>query len=632
MSQKYQGEGMVEEREEHKVPLRSRQPNGMTAGEPAVRRSWRPCQMLNQDGEPNPHYHNHHHHHHHPSSGRGPHRHRRRPPSGQGSGESQAQSSAVASSRQEQGESRDNALRPAQQLRPAVTRYRRHGDPNPRLRGHRHRQPIREMQDTSPGVDERESPAEVQGCQRLSDDPALNQSQNRPPQTPVAVVTPTTISPGASNHNVNLHTAAAVEDHQAHNMECEGDLEKVDDKDKEQAQTEDDGDPRSNTGHSSCSLDDMQDETAGKSAERVEEEQEDTAGDAAEDTAAQGSEITDLCSDTESAASLSMDGPLHSPPPLQSPTPPSSPDVPPFPQLDHFSEDASMSPLPDNDLPEDEDDDGSQSCSPSYSTSCSESYPKTYADFYSESHQKSYPQSVCESSSEPKSHPNSFPEPLKTSYPELHREARRQPSRRTELSEAHHESHKGPTTSHRPENVQKRAPASPIKGSRHTRQGRGSHHSPLDRSVGCRLHHYDGQSDGEGGGADQSPVPRGRRHPPRPTETQAKTTSSGQEDEESMRGSGDAISLAIKDIREAIEEVKTKTIRSPYTPDQPVEPIWVMRQEVSPTEDQYPLQATPDHVSVPCVGMQTVLNCDIIQQLDWMDSFNLLNLFPDYYC
>lgn len=47
----------------------------------------------------------------------------------------------------------------------------------------------------------------------------------------------------------------------------------------------------------------------------------------------------------------------------------------------------------------------------------------------------------------------------------------------------------------------------------------------------------------------------------------------------------DAISLAIKDIKDAIEEVKTRTIRSPYTPDEPKEPIWVMRQDISPTKD-----------------------------------------------
>nr|XP_057926114.1 amyloid-beta A4 precursor protein-binding family A member 1 [Doryrhamphus excisus]XP_057926115.1 amyloid-beta A4 precursor protein-binding family A member 1 [Doryrhamphus excisus] len=47
----------------------------------------------------------------------------------------------------------------------------------------------------------------------------------------------------------------------------------------------------------------------------------------------------------------------------------------------------------------------------------------------------------------------------------------------------------------------------------------------------------------------------------------------------------DAISLAIKDIKEAIEEVKTRAVRSPYTPDEPKEPIWVMRQDLSPTTE-----------------------------------------------
>ncbi|XP_052448065.1 amyloid-beta A4 precursor protein-binding family A member 1 isoform X2 [Carassius gibelio] len=55
--------------------------------------------------------------------------------------------------------------------------------------------------------------------------------------------------------------------------------------------------------------------------------------------------------------------------------------------------------------------------------------------------------------------------------------------------------------------------------------------------------------------------------------------------EELRREKRDAISLAIKDIKEAIEEVKTRTVRSPYTPDEPKEPIWVMRQDLSPTAE-----------------------------------------------
>ncbi|XP_020787999.1 amyloid-beta A4 precursor protein-binding family A member 1 [Boleophthalmus pectinirostris] len=61
----------------------------------------------------------------------------------------------------------------------------------------------------------------------------------------------------------------------------------------------------------------------------------------------------------------------------------------------------------------------------------------------------------------------------------------------------------------------------------------------------------------------------------------------------SLQEKKDAISLAIKDIREAIEEVKTRTVRSPYTPDEPKEPVWVMRQDLSPTADcelQQPLE------------------------------------------
>ncbi|XP_029371809.1 amyloid-beta A4 precursor protein-binding family A member 1-like [Echeneis naucrates] len=629
MSYKYQGEETGEAGEEHKLPPRNRQANGTTPGEPPVRRSWRPCQMLNQDGELNPHHHHHHHHHHpphhhhHPPTARGPSRHRRRPPSGQG--QSQAQSPqgpvpVVASSRPDGADGLDTEHYPVQQPRPAVARYRRHGDPNPRLRNHRQRQPNREVQDSSRSAEDRERPADVQVLQHSVDDPVVDQTH----QTPVAVVTPTHLSPIPVLHNAQPHSQytpppEAEEDLQDHKVECEEELEEVKANNEEQEQTEDDMGPCSATGHRGCSRDDMQTVDVGKGecAERVEEDQEEVMDEVAEEAAAQGSGFTDLCSDTESAASLSMDGPLHSPPPLQSPTPPSSPDVPPFPQMDHFSEDTSMSPLPDNDLPEDEDEDEdySESCSLSHSTSCSESYPKTYADFYTESHQKSFPEPVYESYQEPKPHPNSFPEPLKASYPELYREPCRQPKWRTDPNEQ--ESHQEPFTNNRDPNAQKVAPPSPNKGSHYAPRQireRSSHHSPLDRSVGCRLHHYDGQSDGEGDSGIQSPVSKNRREAHRHTGTQDKSPSSGQSSlgeaqeernavglpgEEGSRGSGDAITLAIKDIKEAIEEVKTKTVRSPYTPDQPMEPIWVMRQEISPTEDVYPLQQTTAAHSSP---------------------------------
>ncbi|KAF6123052.1 amyloid beta precursor protein binding family A member 1 [Phyllostomus discolor] len=83
-----------------------------------------------------------------------------------------------------------------------------------------------------------------------------------------------------------------------------------------------------------------------------------------------------------------------------------------------------------------------------------------------------------------------------------------------------------------------------------------------------------------GGGGPDSPEPQ------TPAGQQRSASSAGGEAVQRYnKEKRDAISLAIKDIKEAIEEVKTRTIRSPYTPDEPKEPIWVMRQDISPTRD-----------------------------------------------
>uniref|UniRef100_A0A6I8PFQ5 Amyloid beta protein binding family A member 1 n=1 Tax=Ornithorhynchus anatinus TaxID=9258 RepID=A0A6I8PFQ5_ORNAN len=157
-------------------------------------------------------------------------------------------------------------------------------------------------------------------------------------------------------------------------------------------------------------------------------------------------------------------------------------------------------------------------------------------------------------------------------------------------------------------------------------------------ALGARLHHYDERSDGESDSpekeAEFAPYPRmdsyeqeedidqivaevkqsmssqslDKAAEDMPEAEQnlerAPTPSGGEPDSPGQPPSGprpavnaneavqryskekrDAISLAIKDIKEAIEEVKTRTIRSPYTPDEPKEPIWVMRQDISPTRD-----------------------------------------------
>lgn len=608
MNRNYHRDTSGEPGEEGKLLLMSRQSKGVISGEPPVRRSWRPCQMLNQDGELNsPHNYHHTHyypsHHNHPAARRGPPRHRRRHSSNQG--QSQAQSPGLvpsaAPSRPDVGMSRDADPHHGQQPRPAVNHYRRHGDPNPRSRGHR-RQPVAEMQDSFAG----ECSLDAQAQSQPIADPETEEIES-PHQTPVAIVTPNHLLADASMNNVQSPPSEREENH--HELKNEEKLVEVQEKEEEKDQTEHYTDPCLTTSHSNCGKDDIPtvDDGADKHKEWVEKHCDEVLNDIDADTADQKCEITDLCSDTESAASLSMDGPLHSPPPLQSPTPPSSPDIPHFPKMDHFSEDTSLSTLPDMDLLPEDDEDCSESCSLSQFTSGSESYPKTYADFCSESYQKSHFDPVLETQSELKVHPNSFPEPLKTSYPDLHREPQKQSGWRIAPNETQQT-----FTSHRHENVHKGALSLPTKGCQSARrQGRGHSllHSPDDRSVGCRLHHYDGKSDSEGDSANKSSVTKSRRHAVTQAETQdrspvsVRSTSSedqeGQDQaEEDSKDSGDAITIAIKDIRNAIEEVKIKAIHSPYAPDKPEEPIWVMRQEATPTEDIQSLHTAAGHVRI----------------------------------
>ncbi|XP_015222596.1 amyloid-beta A4 precursor protein-binding family A member 1 isoform X2 [Lepisosteus oculatus] len=92
-----------------------------------------------------------------------------------------------------------------------------------------------------------------------------------------------------------------------------------------------------------------------------------------------------------------------------------------------------------------------------------------------------------------------------------------------------------------------------------------------DQSSQEQGDHGEGRPPGEEGGS-----------PPRPS---AHSPTGEQPIQRHSKEKRDAISLAIKDIKEAIEEVKTRTVRSPYTPDEPKEPIWVMRQDISPTRD-----------------------------------------------
>ncbi|XP_023099105.2 amyloid-beta A4 precursor protein-binding family A member 1 isoform X3 [Felis catus] len=113
---------------------------------------------------------------------------------------------------------------------------------------------------------------------------------------------------------------------------------------------------------------------------------------------------------------------------------------------------------------------------------------------------------------------------------------------------------------------------------------------------------------------ERAPTPGGGR-PDSPElqalagQQRAAGTASGEAGQRYSKEKRDAISLAIKDIKEAIEEVKTRTIRSPYTPDEPKEPIWVMRQDISPTrdcDDQRPVDGdSPSPGSSPPLGAES---------------------------
>ncbi|XP_016097843.1 amyloid beta A4 precursor protein-binding family A member 1-like isoform X1 [Sinocyclocheilus grahami] len=146
-------------------------------------------------------------------------------------------------------------------------------------------------------------------------------------------------------------------------------------------------------------------------------------------------------------------------------------------------------------------------------------------------------------------------------------------------------------------------------------------------SVGSRLHHYDEQSgdEAESSGRVRAQVRKtssstslsqeafhlltsetAQLSPDLQVEVVERSdkSSTPAQDQitESCRATGDAVSLAIKDIKDAIEEVKTKTVRSPYTPDKITEPVWVMRQDLSPVEENHPqLQPPiPSHPQSAC--------------------------------
>ncbi|KAJ8402024.1 hypothetical protein AAFF_G00372590 [Aldrovandia affinis] len=230
-----------------------------------------------------------------------------------------------------------------------------------------------------------------------------------------------------------------------------------------------------------------------------------------------------------------------------------------------------------------------------------------------EPHTESNKEPMAGPHSEPYAEPNTEPNPEPYSYTEGN-------------AEPHIESYAEPCTESYTESYAESSTDAHVQEGQPCEEGGLGAGLWQQRAVGSRLHHYDGRSDGESDSPEKEsefpPSPpageraevdfRRRRRSwsldralGEPQDEHAKLGELGLgepqdeqaevEDEPGRQrcGRADSLSLAIRDIKEAIQEVKTRTVRSPYTPEEPSEPIWVMRQDLSPTTE-CDLQPTPD--------------------------------------
>ncbi|XP_076875249.1 amyloid-beta A4 precursor protein-binding family A member 1 isoform X3 [Brachyhypopomus gauderio] len=219
-------------------------------------------------------------------------------------------------------------------------------------------------------------------------------------------------------------------------------------------------------------------------------------------------------------------------------------------------------------------------------------------------------------------------EPLSDVSPEAASESCLQPSSssfpkpfRPTPAESHGEVHRAPLVGHNPERSEEQRSTEKVlstsPSSRPMPQPGWQDQHRQQASIGSRLHCYDQQSGDEASCPERNSTRCEMRtsssdcvdrEPGEPRKA-CLDTSPGSDGGEALecgrleaqtpaltlglaRPAGDAISLAIRDIKEAIEEVKTKALHSPYTPEPPAEPVWVMRRDMSPTEER-PLQDVP---------------------------------------
>ncbi|XP_037403427.1 amyloid-beta A4 precursor protein-binding family A member 1 isoform X2 [Pygocentrus nattereri] len=585
MSQREEPE---EARSQAPPPHRGRQPNG-TPLDGGGRPRWRPCQLNSQDAQGNAHHHHQHHHYHQQShqhqsgSGRAPPRHRRRHVPGQ--------------AQRRVSESGDAEPRQGQQLRPGVSRYRRSGERG--LHQHRSKPQPREGNGGTEVQQPLDVPETDQAVDALSPEESSQEllspsSQELLTPSSQEVLTPSSqedLTPSQEELTPSPQEVPVVEqqDGSSPDLHCSSSTESslhTHAEHTEDLQGENEQAEECEGGGDEQEVENNQEKTE---EEIDSHEQEQPFQENKDCLTASGGLKDNFHSHSRRSGPIRVDVPPFAAIPLQPLA------------IPHFQPQPFSEPL------------RSYTMEPKADTTHSSPTGKTPVSTDTKLEHRSRAHS-CE---EPLSESNqeacseSYQQPNSESYQITRAESCRE-SYLSEHSQKHTEKQQ---TFEKNQNVSTIEPKPQFSPQEESRQL---------VSVGSRLHHYDEQSGDEASSPDRGSI-QVRNHTssnssfeelqelrkeqpqigsPSPTFdkkdfVEERPPMAQSPVQGSSRISGDAISLAIKDIKEAIEEVKTKTVRSPYTPDKPKEPVWVMRRDISPVEECHPQLYSPPQLSSP---------------------------------
>ncbi|XP_026767627.2 amyloid-beta A4 precursor protein-binding family A member 1 [Pangasianodon hypophthalmus] len=562
------------------IPQRIRQPNStpVEGGRPR----WRPCQLNSQDEQGNAQHHHHHHHHYHrqshqqqPGTNRAPPRRSRR--------------HAPCHAQRGSSESGDAGPQTGQQPRPGGSRYRRSGDG-----GHQHRH--------------RQQPRQIHAVPQPVDVPEINPAMDTlsPEESSQELLTPSSqedLTPSQEELTPSPQEVSPVEeqDEGSPGLHCSSSTESSLHAHSEQ--TEDQHREREQTEECKGGIDEWEVEGCQERREEGTESHKDVEQE--EQSQLEKDSMANAGSSKGSKKTSRRSGPIRVDVPPFAEFPRQPLPIPNF-QAQPFSEPLRGYPVEPKSGPIHLTSANYAAMSTDMRSECqsgAQSYEETISDTSSEAFSASYP-SISESC------PKFYPVTPTESDRELYH------SPQTGWYQEHSEDQQGFEKNH----DMSTSEANPQINLHEEQRPQGS--------VGSRLHHYDEYSGDEASSPDRSRSKVWRRsieqecseirkeqcevRPRLPVlDREEKPEHDSLEDrphaiQESANVSGDAISLAIRDIKEAIEEVKTKTVRSPYTPDKPKEPVWVMRRDVSPVEECQPqLYSPPSPPQLPSPQNET---------------------------